>query len=232
MLSWKRSVAKIVAVIPARAGSKGVRDKNFRSFFEGSSLVDIAIDFSLNLNVDDIYVSTDKKDFQPKVSGVRLHPRELRYAQDNSTDFDVLKNLFVDNILTTEDTLVWIRPTNPMRSSNECNAAIEKFACGFGSIRSIKKADMHPFWMKKIKDDKLVPFTTEGDDIEYPQRQLLPPAYQISSEFEIISVGKAMTQQYFYPDEKSYFVTSAHRKIDIDTEADFELAQLLYERTQ
>ena len=221
---------KFIAIIPARKGSKGVRNKNFRSFFAGKSLVDIAIEFCTQLNVDEIYVSTDRKSFCASHSNVKVHCRNPLVALDNSTDFDVLLNLAADGVASEGDALVWIRPTSPLRSPLECNKSNEKFKNGFGSIRSIKEASIHPFWMKKIENERLVPFSDEGNDRNFPRRQLLPMVYQISSEFEIVDVKRAIEQQTFYPEHQSYLITETYPKVDIDTDADFQVAQLMYER--
>lgn len=218
-----------IAIIPARKGSKGIRNKNFKNFYKGASLVDIAIEFCENLNIDRTYVSTDNEQFSSAHSDIMVHWRDAEYASDTSTDLDVLKCLHSDNIVKDEDVLIWIRPTSPLRSPLECDLALQKMQHGFSSIRAIKEVSMHPYWMKRIEGEELVSFTTEGDDISYPKRQMLPPVFEISSEFEIISVGSAINQNTFFPKQRSFYITKKFPKVDIDTPKEFEIAKLMYE---
>lgn len=224
-------MTKIVGVIPARKGSKGVLNKNFRSFYKQQSLTDLSITFAESLNLDRIIISTDYKYENFKFSKTILHKRSEHAASDLASDFDVLLNLLEDKALTEKDVLVWLRPTSPLRCEAECSSALEKFFANnnFACIRSIKSAETHPYWMKVIDNNLLKPFTNLGNDTTNPRRQGLPPVYQISSEFEIIRVSEALKQHVFFPEPMSYYVTKKYPKTDIDTKDDYQIASKIYE---
>ena len=217
----------VVCVIPARAGSKGVPDKNFREFANGKSLVEFAIEFCKDLNVGRIVVTTDKKNFNicDVNSNVEIHDRSMQAASDGATDFDVLTNLIDDEVLGSNDLVIWIRPTSPMRDKDELREALGKFQKGsFASLRSVKLAQTHPFWMKKIINDQLQPFSSEGNDTSHPQRQMLEDVYELSSEFDFVRCDEALKAGCFIPPPTLGFKTTRYRKMDIDTVQDFDLA--------
>lgn len=221
-------MAKLIGIIPARHGSKGVKNKNFKEFTHGKSLVDLAIDFCETLNIDDYYLSTDFDEFFSENTTVKLHARNKHSADDHATDFDVLKNLYEDKIISSQDMIAWIRPTSPLRCNVEFNDSLHKLSGEFHSLRSIKAVKMHPYWMKTIDGNELKPFTDDGDDTTHPQRQSLPPVFEVSSEFEIISVKAALEQHVFLPKRQTHYLTEKYPKIDIDTPSDFALAQFAY----
>ena len=119
-----------VAVIPARSGSKGVKDKNIRRFCD-KNLLQIAIEFAFSCGFRDIIVSSDSDAYLETAKSfdtenlMRLHSRNKHASSDSATDFDVLKSLIDDDFVARTDKICWLRPTNPLRSTLELHKAIE-----------------------------------------------------------------------------------------------------------
>lgn len=109
---------KVVAIIPARSGSKSIKNKNIVNF-RGKPLIAWSIDQCLKSKlVDDVYLSTDSKKYAniAKKYGLKkiiFRPKSI--SNDNSTDYQFIKH-FIDNVDTDHEIIAHIRPTTPIRS--------------------------------------------------------------------------------------------------------------------
>ena len=123
---------RILALIPARGGSKGIKDKNIIELC-GKPLIAYSIDAAKNSKyIDDILVSTDSEKIAEvaKKYGARvpfLRPYEL--ATDTSTTLDVVLHAidYVNKEEKKYDTLILLQPTAPLRKTEDIDSAIEKF---------------------------------------------------------------------------------------------------------
>ena len=179
---------KILAIIPARGGSKGVPRKNIRQL-AGKPLIGWTIETALGSpSIERVIVSTDDdeiariaRDFGAEIPF--RQPSEL--ALDHVPDFPVCA--YALQWLDTHDAyrpdiVVWLRPTAPLRRVKDIEAVIEMLiSTGADSVRSVSPVSHHPYWMKKLDGDRLTPFMEGGfDERYYPQRQTLPPVYYLN----------------------------------------------------
>ena len=235
-------MSEIKAIIPARSGSKGIKNKNI-SPFAGKSLLEYAVDFCLDSGVDEIIVSSDSEAYLEMVDTanyqvaegihIKAHLRSSVTSNDSATDFEVLLELYEDKLVLPGDVVAWVRPTSPMRCTDEFRKASEFFisVCKRrGSLRSIKPSKTHPYWMKKFDSSNasIEPFVSGCDERLYPNRQVLTPCFEITSEYDFLAVDDAMRQQVFLPLPMCGFVTNTSPKIDIDTPMDFKIAELAF----
>lgn len=233
------SFAKII--IPARSGSKGVASKNIR-LFNDKSLLELAVDYCSKLNFN-IIITTDSPDYINRVKlfdsfkknseKFKFHNRSAWASSDDSTDYDVLKDVLSARLISNEDIIAWIRPTTPFRCILEFNQAVEKISTinkKWSTLRSVKKPKTHPYWMKTVVNELMLskPFISDKDEELYPNRQTLPICYEISSEFDFIKVKNALLQNVFFPKPIYLFETHKMPKVDIDTENDFKVAEIIY----
>tara|TARA_B100001057_G_scaffold242625_1_gene242942 strand:+ start:929 stop:1618 length:690 start_codon:yes stop_codon:yes gene_type:complete len=109
---------KVVAIIPARSGSKSIKDKNIVNF-RGRPLIAWSIEQCLKSKIiDDVYLSTDSKKYAniAKKYGLKniiFRPKSI--SKDKSTDYEFIKH-FIDNIKTSHSIIAHIRPTTPLRN--------------------------------------------------------------------------------------------------------------------
>ena len=123
---------KILGLIPARGGSKGVPKKNIKLLGK-KPLIEYTIDSARNSNyITDIIVSTDDDEIAiaAEIYGFKppfIRPAEL--AQDNSTSLDVVKHAiaFFENQNIFFDAVCLLQPTTPFREKGFIDKAIEKF---------------------------------------------------------------------------------------------------------
>jgi len=232
----------IKAIIPARSGSKGIRNKNVRPF-AGKSLLGYAVDFCIEVDASEIILSTDNDEYfgivdsQCSVSSrairIKKHKRSHVSSNDQATDFDVLQEIYNDGFISTDDLIVWIRPTSPLRCPDEFFRAKENFVSKFngkGSLRSIKPSATHPYWMKKFdsESESITPFIEGCEEKSYPNRQSLPPSFEITSEYDFLYVREALEQQVFLPSPMRGFITDTMPKVDIDNVEEFYLAEQIF----
>lgn len=226
-----------VGIIPARGGSKGIPRKNIRQL-AGKPLIVWTIETALACpNLDRIIVSTDDEEIAQiaRDSGAKvpfLRPVEL--AQDDTPDLPVYQHALswlAEHEDYRADIVVWLRPTAPLRAVEDVEAAISLLIeTGADCVRSVCVAEHHPYWMKRLEDDRLVPFIDQTDDSKYYRRQLLPPAYRLNGAVDVTWSKTVMEKGLVYSGDVRGYVMPLVRSIDLDSELDFALAELLLQR--
>ena len=139
---------KIVSVILARGGSKGIPQKNIVDI-NGQPLISYTIETSINSNVSKTWVSTDDDEIK-SISlkyGAKVLDRPLKYATDISKSEDALLH-FANNV--DFDILVFIQPTSPLLKPKYINEGI-KMIDQYDSVFSVYKEHWLPRWSKDIK---------------------------------------------------------------------------------
>jgi len=237
----KPEKSKIVAIIPARGGSKSVPKKNIQPL-AGKPLIYYTINAALKSRyLDRVIVSTDDEEiarvsrsFGAEIPFMR--PKEL--AGDKVPDIPVIKQA-VDYLEKNEDyfpeVIVFLRPTSPLRTTKDIDDAIKKFlSIRCDSVRTICQVDYPPFWMKKLVGDRLLPFIKS--EYEYVRRQDVPKVYKGNGEVEVIRadvIRKARNNNQMYGEDIRAIIMDQKRSIDIDTGFDFIIAErFMKERKQ
>ena len=154
-----------IAIIPARAGSKGLPGKN-TALVEGKSLVQLAIESALSIpEITRVVVTSDDVPVQKIASdlGAEVVVRPAVLAQDNSpiesAILHALASLNLDP--TSTDVLTVIQPTSPLRDKQLLATSISNFIKNGsqGSVFGVVEVEHHPAKMLVINGDFVVPFT-------------------------------------------------------------------------
>ncbi|OAX46342.1 acylneuraminate cytidylyltransferase family protein [Paenibacillus sp. AD87] len=217
---------KIVAVIPARAGSKGIPNKNIVDV-NGNPLIVYTINAALESRyIDRIYVSTDSIEIADvcRAHGVeveRLRPQHL--ATDEAKTIDVLKYTLHSLQSQNEiyDYVVLLQPTQPLRSCVHIDEAISLIAAHEdASIISVSEVEDHPLFMRKINESgKLESLLQTSSTV---RRQDLPIYYKVNGAIYINKVSDIVTQDISLNDNKIPYVMDKKYDLDVDTLADLE----------
>ncbi|MCH7826988.1 MAG: acylneuraminate cytidylyltransferase family protein [Bacteroidetes bacterium] len=224
----------MIAIIPARGGSKGLPGKNIMEL-NGKPLIAYTIETALNSKqIDRIILSTDDEAIADicRNTGVEIpfmRPKEL--AQDNSLAKDTyiytierLNNEFNCNY----SEFIVLQPTSPLRTAADINKAIELFRKRQAdSVISVCEFN-HPIqWAKKIDNEgKLLNFFNK-DLNENLNRQELPTAFIPNGAIFILKYD-LLKKKYSYYSNKTYaYKMKLENSIDIDTQLDFEFAEFL-----
>ena len=223
---------KVLALIPARGGSKRLPGKNLLSL-GGKPLIAWSIDIVLGLpGVVDVLLSTDDPHIARVASemGVMvpwLRPPEL--ATDTASSVDVALHAldWYEAEYGVVDGLMLLQPTSPLRSRGTVERGIALFQDGQGrAVVGVAPATTHPMWALKLLDGGLQPWVSQ--EALRTRSQDLPAAYAITGAFYLLSPQELRKERSFFPLGAQPLVLNGEgESIDIDTEEDYVLAQAL-----
>lgn len=209
---------KVLAVIPARAGSKGIPNKNLR-LLEGKPLVAYAIENAISsTEIDEVVVTTDSPEVAAiaECLGARVHWRSAELCADDVT----LDAVVVDAARGGQwRCVVTMQPTSPTLKSATIDAAIRRFfERGSDTVISVVNSP-HLSWRED--GEGFAP-----NYIERLNRQYLPPHYIETGAF-LVSDGELVQGGARIGEHVDVFEVSESEAVDIDTFADLSLAAFL-----
>ncbi|MBS3150022.1 acylneuraminate cytidylyltransferase family protein [Candidatus Woesearchaeota archaeon] len=220
----------VVAIIPARGGSKGVPGKNIK-LLDGKPLITYAIEASLKSKVfNDVIVSTDSEEIANiarKFGASVPFLRPAHLATDIAHTPPVIEHAvsFLEQSKGIKvDVVVTLQCTTPLTTASHIKEAYEKFMSGnFDSLISVKRA-FPPYWMFVEKNDLGVPLIEldDGRDAYNLERQQLPSVYQANGAFWFTKRDKLKEKNNIVIKENNaIYEMDEFSSLDIDTEVDF-----------
>jgi CMP-N,N'-diacetyllegionaminic acid synthase len=228
--------AKVLAVVPARGGSKGIPRKNLRTI-RGRSLVALAGDVALAVpEIDRRIVSTDDAEIAraAEAAGIDapfMRPTEI--AGDRIGDWDVLAHALqaTEQLDATRyDIVVMLQPTSPLRRAEDVSAVIRMLVDGkYDSVWSVSSTDLkaHPLKQLVLREGRMDYWDERGAQII--ARQQLEPVYHRNGVAYAISRDCLLGQKTIKGARTgAYIVAGEH--VSIDTEQDIELIEFLLGR--
>jgi CMP-N-acetylneuraminic acid synthetase len=225
---------KIWAIIPARAGSKSIKNKNIQLIGK-KSLIEHTIKSAKGISdVDKIVFSSDSKKYlnMAKKIGVDiLHNRSISASKDNSTDLDFFRD-FIKNysIIDLPDFFIHLRPTTPIRKMQDLNDGLKFFLKNhkkFTSMRSISKMSESSFKTFIIKDFKLCSINNNFKlDFFNNPKNSFPKTYFPNGYIDIIKT-KNIFKNFIHGNKVLPYIIK-NKIVDIDTLDDLEYANYLY----
>jgi len=223
---------EIVAIIPARGGSKGVPRKNIRDL-NGKPLIAYTIEEALKSSyINKIIVSTDDEEVAEvsRKYGAEvpfLRPDEL--SCDNSPSIDAIihaVNWLKENRNYIPDYVCLLQCTTPLRRVEHIDGTIKKlFATSMDGAVSVCEAEVNPYWTNVFDGDRLTYFIPEGRKIL--RRQDLPKIYRINGVVYIIKTSVLLEERSLEAKNMTGYVMDAEDSIDIDTIMDFKYAEMI-----
>ena len=226
---------KILGLIPARGGSKGIPGKNIK-LLGGKPLLQYTFESAKASGLlDRVILSSDDPEIIAVGVGLGMEipfirPDEL--AGDATTSLEVIKHALKELRSHGEeyDAVCLLQPTTPFRSGRLIDAAIEKFRKGdYDSLISVREvqADFNPHWIFEEKNGNLQIATGEKEIIS--RRQDLPKAYHRDGAIYITKTSVLLKQNSLYGDKIGFIDTTGSVYVNIDTEEDWELAEKMVE---
>ncbi len=229
----------VLAVIPARGGSKSIPRKNLAEV-GGRPLISYVIEAARNAGrVDRVVVSTEDdeiarvaRDWGAEVPFRR--PDEL--ATDDVSIIPVVRHAMqeMDQIGFCSDAVISLQPTSPFLEGEDIDRTVLKLeetrADSVVSVQPI--AHEHPFWVKGLEGDRVVPFN-EYTNESYLQRQDLPPAYifdgGIFARTRSLLEGWSGRDFCLGPDVRA-IVLGGWKSVHVDDELHLELVRVMMKR--
>ena len=218
----------LLAVVPARGGSKSLPGKNIKQF-AGRPLIQWTIDAARQArHVDEVVVSTDDAgiaDVSVSCGAKVPFLRPTSLAQDDTPTVDVI--LHALDQLPEYSEVVCLQPTSPLRISEDVDGAIEECrALGGKSIASVTEADKHPNWMfQRDTNGKLVPIF-EGAELAL-RRQDLEKVYALNGAIYFADAGWLQHCRSLICSSTLAYVMPRERSFDIDDQMDWIMAESL-----
>lgn len=221
----------VVAIIPARGGSKDVPKKNIK-LLAGKPLISYTIEAAVkSKQINRIVVSTDDEEIaEISVSyGVEVIRRPKELAEDGSPIIDAVIhviNLFEKiHIL---DLIILLQPTSPLRTSDDIDQAIELFFANkdkCDSVVSVSESDSSPFLSFKLKNGYLIP----NFDKKYfkMRRQDLPKSFHPNGSIFISTKENLIKFRNFYGKKILPYIMSSEKSVDIDSDMDFVVTEII-----
>ena len=211
---------KIVALIPARCGSKGFKDKNMAKI-KGKTLIELAIRVAKNSDiVDDVYISTDCKNYEDialKAGAKSFGLRDKKLATDNAKSIDVVID-FLNKFENKPKYLLLLQPTSPFRTSQDIKNAFNILQTADSVVSVVEFDEPHPYKLKVIENSKLKPFI-KNTTSEIP-RQQLPKVYALNGAIYFIKIDVLLKEKTFFPENTKPLIMP-QPLINIDSEWDY-----------
>ena len=226
-------MSKVVALIPARSGSKGVPNKNTR-LLGGQALIAWAIMAAKKSKfIDRVIVSTDSKEYASLAVKLGAEAPFLRPAEisgDRANDYDFIAHA-LDWLVANDDEpeyIVHIRPTTPFRDPNLIDAAIRLFQ---NSSRATALRSAHEMSESAYKTFEIEPegqfkrLGAEGTALDAANnaRQQFPATYQANGYVDVLSTQFIRANKLIHGDWVLPFITPT--VVEVDTEDDFALLE-------
>ncbi len=218
----------MIAIIPARGGSKGLPGKNIKPLL-GKPLIAYTIEAALkSKHISRVIVSTEDEEIAKVAEfyGAEIpfmRPHEL--ATDESSSIDVLLytiNRLNENSQVKHTEIIVLQPTSPLRTHTHIDEAIQLFFDrNAEAVLSFCK-ERHPiFWNKFITDDGKFESIFSEDFLM--NRQMIKPTYYPNGAIYVLN-EKLLKQRTYYTDKSYVYLMDSENSIDIDTQEDFNLA--------
>jgi CMP-N,N'-diacetyllegionaminic acid synthase len=219
---------RVIAIIPARGGSKGLPGKNIKALC-GKPLINWTIHIALKSKfIDEWVVSTDSQEIADiaKAAGMPvpfLRPAAL--ATDTTPTIDVVEHVleyFRAKAAPSFDYLVLLEPTSPLREDDDIDNMLTKLdasADSFDAIVSVGEVSEHPSIMKKLTGDGIEAYCPELQMAL--RRQDNTPAFFPYGVAYIAKTQTLLAERTFYPKRCSYHCIKRYQNYEIDDIYDF-----------
>lgn len=217
-----------LAIIPARAGSKRLPNKNILKL-KSKPLIVWSIEAGLDSKyIDKVIVTSDSDKILDisKDNKANTIKRPMYLASDTSSSFDAIKH----TIENTEyyDYIVLLQPTSPLRKVSHIDKAIEFLSDkNADAIVSVCEMDHSPLWSNTIEEDLSLTKFLKTDVIN-KRSQDLETFYRINGAIYICKTDKLLEEQSFFLKRNIFaFKMDKESSVHIDEEIDFKLAEIL-----
>jgi len=219
---------KVLVLIPARGGSKGLPGKNIK-VFKDKPLIAHTIDFAKDFFEENrICVSTDSVDIKSvaeeyiKIPFIR--PKEL--ATDSSSTYDVILhslNFFLNQNIQFDYVLL-LQPTTPFRCKQHLDEILKmEFENDLDMIVSVNETSANPYF--NLFEESNQEYITKSKASNFTRRQDCPIIYEINGAYYLISVKSLLTKPISdFEKIKKYLINESQYYIDIDTQKDWDFA--------
>jgi CMP-N-acetylneuraminic acid synthetase len=220
----------ILAIIPARGGSKGIPRKNLRKLVD-KPLITYSITAAKNSKyVNKIIVSTDEKSVaniakDNEIEAPFMRPKRL--SRDNTPMIDVVKHTvdYLKNQSYLAEIILILQPTSPLRTTSLIDESIRILTkSNATSVIGVSKITTHPYGSFLVKNDFLVPFTQRFE--KYSRRQDFPILYYPTGSIYVFWRETLEKYNSIYGPRIKPMIVKKEYSMDIDDKFDFFVCEM------
>lgn len=217
---------KILYIIPARGGSKGLPNKNIK-ILNGKPLIHYSIDFARQFtNDENICVSTDDDDIIRCVeeSNLNIHfKRPDKLASDSASSRDVIIHAinYYESIGKYFDLVVLLQPTSPFRKVDDLKKMLDIWNQNIDLLVSVKEPHDSPYF--NVFEENGDGYLTKSKDLDITRRQDAPKVFAINGSLYLFNIKSLKANKI--NQIKKYTMENPIYSIDIDTPFDWMLCE-------
>jgi len=221
---------KILALITARGGSKGIPNKNIKILGNKPLLAWTIDEAKKSQYIDRLILSSDSENIinianKYGCEAPFVRPKEL--AEDTSSSIDVILHA-VKTINEEFDYLMLLQPTSPFREVVDIDKVIEQtIDSNVELMISISRVKKHPSYLYKIENDKLIPYIDVNKQL---RRQDMPETYEHNGAIYFCTIGYIKKNKTYNNKNAVGYEMFGNANLDIDTSEDWEYAEYLIEK--
>jgi CMP-N,N'-diacetyllegionaminic acid synthase len=225
---------KVLAVIPARGGSKRLPNKNILDL-AGKPLIAWTIEAAKKSKyIDTLIVSTDSQKiakvcekYGAKVPFMR--PKEL--ATDTANSIDVILHAidFYKKLGLNYEYIILLQPTSPLRTAEDIDDAFESFGEDTKAVVSVCETEHPPLWSNTLPEDLSMKDFIRLK-IKNKRSQDLPTYYRLNGAIYIADVEYMKINNGFIGEKTKAFIMPQERSVDIDSMVDFYFTEYLIKK--
>ena len=219
-----------VAIIPARSGSKGLKDKNIKSLL-GKPLLQYSVEAAINSNIFNcIHVSTDSEKYAEIARGCGADVPFLRcqeFASDSADSWSVVRYVLEQykQLDRTFDMVTLLQPTSPLRDANDIQSAYRLFCEKKAEVViSVSEVEHSPLLMNTL--DESLSLNGFIKLKEVGRRQNMPQYYQINGAIYMMKTYILDRISDLYGEKSYAYIMSREKSLDIDSIIDFKMAEM------
>lgn len=220
---------KNLAIIPARSGSKGLKDKNIK-LLNGKPLIAYTIEAAIKSKMfDEVMVSTDSEEYADiaKKYGANVpFMRNSELSNDTASSWDVVRDVFdkYKEAGKEFDTVALLQPTSPLRTAEDIIDGYKIFnEKNANAIVAVCEVEHSPLWCNTLPDDLSMEKFIRPEILGLP-RQSIPKYYRINGAIYIVKTEYFKKTKNIYSEKSFAFIMKKENSVDIDDEFDYFIA--------
>lgn len=223
---------KRIAIIPARSGSKGLKDKNIKELL-GKPLIAYSIECALKSDCfDKVFVSTDSPHYAEiamRYGADASFLRSEKNSGDKADSWSVVREVLekFESLGEKFDEIALLQPTSPLREPVDIIQSIELMHKKNGNaVISVTECDHSPLWCNTLpQDGNLTDFIRQ--EIKGIPRQNLPQYYRFNGAIYLLTIDEIQKGKHMFEEGCYAYIMDGNRSIDIDSEIDFLIAEVI-----
>lgn len=220
---------RILYLIPARKGSKGLPGKNIKTLID-KPLIIYTVEFALKnkKDSDELCISTNDEKVLEIMTDLGIHvpfirPEEL--ATDTANSYDVIIHAlkYYESLNKFFDVVLLLQPTSPIRNQEDFDNLIKCYSESLDMVVSVKKVKDNPYF--NLFEENNLGFLEKCMNVNFQRRQDVPAVYAFNGSMYLMNVNSLKKKSIINFEKIIKVIMPDERSVDIDTIQDWEIAE-------